>query len=257
MLLSFGRGALGALSMSVFLSACGSPVVYNEGNQFALKSNSFEQGRRAYSFLNFALTERSPQLKPDLIVLTLSGGGLRAAALAAATMNELHQFTIRGAPITDNIVLVSSTSGGSLAAGYVAVHGFDHYREFRANFLEKPNTTDLFRRGIGPRLFYDRSAVFLAFLEERLGFNSMTFGDLIRRNDRPFFVMNATDLSSGESFAFIQNNLSNICTNLSPIPISVGVTASSAIPFLLTDVELKNRSNECGSGLQNMASPNF
>jgi len=258
MLRSIGfRHTVAIVAAAILLTSCASPDIYNDGPQFALKKDSFDPEHPSYSFLNFAETPRSPRLKPDLIVITLSGGGSRAAALAAATMNELHQFKIDGAPITDNVVLLSSTSGGSLAAAYVAVHGFGDYRNFRKNFLEKDNTKDLILRGIGPRLFYDRSAVFHEFIEERLDLRSMTFGDLIRRNDRPFIVMNATDLSAGEEFSFVQRDFSSICTNLGAMPISVGATASAAIPFLLTDVELRNRSDECAGAREVEPPPSF
>ena len=245
------------IATAILLAGCANPVVYNSGSQFALKENSFDSDHPSYSFLSFAERDRSPQLKPDLIVITLSGGGIRASALAAAVMNEMQGFKIDGTSITNNVILVSSTSGGSLAAAYVAVHGFNHYREFRANFLEKKNTMDLILSGLGPRLFYDRSAIFREFIERRLDLQSMTYGDLIQRNDRPFFIMNATDLSAGEAFSFVQRDFTAICTNLNAMPISVGATASGAIPFLLTDVEMTNRSKECESTNKNEALPTF
>jgi NTE family protein len=244
-------------SAPILLGACANPVVYNEGKKFDLEERAFDQSHPAYTFQNYAETPRVPRLKPDLIVMTLSGGGIRAAALAAAVMNELHRFEINGAPITDNVILVSSTSGGSLAAGYFAVHGFDHYADFRSQFLEKQNTRDLLLRGLGPRLFYDRSAVFQEFIEERLDLKGMTFGQLIQRHDRPFFVMNSTDLSTGEAFAFVQHDFSSICTNLNAMPISVGMTASAAIPFLLTDVELRNRNSECANEVKSEVLPAY
>jgi predicted acylesterase/phospholipase RssA len=227
----------------VGLTSCISPKIYNEGDKFKSSNETFPAS--SYNFLNWIEHEHKPRLAPDLIIVTLSGGGIRASALASATIEELRKFTINGRPLTDNIVMISSTSGGSIAAGYIAAHGFGHYADFRRDFLVKANTRDLIVSGLGPRLFYDRSSLMREFLESRFSLNGISFGDLLARADRPFFIFNATDLSGGRQFRFLQSDFNLICTNLSNLPVSVGVTASSAIPFLLTDVEFKNRWDSC------------
>lgn len=228
------------------LTSCGSPKIYNEGPEFsAARQAKIHLNEPQYDSISYAGGQRVPQLRPDLIIVTLSGGGIRAAALAAATLDELHKFTINGEPVTNNIVLISSTSGGSIAAGYIAAHGFGHYAKFRENFLAKNNTRDLLLRALRPRGFYDRSSIMQEFLEERLDMKGITYRQLAARNDRPYFVMNATNLSTGELFSFVPRQFYNLCTNMHPLPLSVAMTASAALPFVLTDVELKNRMDEC------------
>jgi NTE family protein len=184
-------------------------------------------------------------VKQDVIFLTLSGGGIRATALAASLMNELYKFTVDGTPLTDNIVLISSTSGGSIAAAYVAAHGFDRYQDFRSQLLSRRNTGALLLNALTPRIFYDRSAIFQDFLEDRLQLNKLTFGDLLKKKSGPFVIFNSTDVVTGQLFRFTQRDFDLLCTDLNTIPISVGLTASAALPFALTDVELKNHWNNC------------
>jgi predicted acylesterase/phospholipase RssA len=227
----------------LLLASCGAPKIYNDGDRF--RSAGQIMPATAYNFINWIEGEHEPKIQPDVIIVTLSGGGIRAAALAASTLEQLHKFTINGKPLTDNIVMVSSTSGGSIAAGYIAVHGFGHYDEFRRDFLTRKNTRDLFLSGAGPKIFYDRSSIMQEFLENRFGMQMLTFGQLLQRKDRPFFVFNATDLSGGRQFRFVQSDFNLICTDLQDMPVSVGVAASAAIPFLLTDVEMKNRWDDC------------
>lgn len=97
-----------------------------------------------YSFGDWADSDHNTKpINPDIVIVSLSGGGIRAAAFAATTLNRLRQFKINGRSLTDSIVLISSTSGGSIAAGFLAAHGFDQYDLFKSAFLTRKNTFDL------------------------------------------------------------------------------------------------------------------
>jgi NTE family protein len=234
---------LGVAGTAIVLRWDAGPKLQNDFAASQYKKNTEYSAR--YEFSNWLTEAHVSLLSPDLIIVTFSGGGIRAAALAAATIEELRKFTINGKSLTNNIVLVSSTSGGSIAAGYMAAHGFDQYERFRESFLSNANTRDLIISGLGPRLFNDRSGVMSDFLEKRLDLDGLTFEELMSKKDRPFFLFNATDLSSGEPFHFSQLDLDLICTDVNKLPISSGMTASAAIPFLLTDVEFQNRWDSC------------
>ncbi|AXI61142.1 hypothetical protein DLD99_11890 [Pseudomonas kribbensis] len=225
------------------LPAC-SPRIINEENSFAVSKPLGDA--TTYTFANWVSKDHNPALTPDLIIVTLSGGGIRAAALAASTLNELRKFTINGHPLTDNIILISSTSGGSIAAGYIAAHGFDHYADFHRDFLEKNNSLGLFFSGLGPRLINDRSAILQDYMEKRFALNQLTFDQLLKKPDAPFFVFNSTDVVGGHVFRFTQHDFNLICTDVGKMPISSGMAASSALPFVLTDLELKNHWDTCG-----------
>ncbi|WP_081074773.1 patatin-like phospholipase family protein [Burkholderia cepacia] len=229
--------------VGLMFTAC-TPRIINNSENFVATKRLGEA--TTYTFANWAGKDHRPELAPDLIIVTLSGGGIRAAALAASTLNELGKFSINGRPLTSNIILISSTSGGSIAAGYIAAHGFDQYARFRKDFLEKNNNIRLLGSGLGPRLFYDRSAVLQDFLEKEFSLDGMTFDQLLSKDGAPFFVFNATDISGGRAFKFTQRDFDLICTDLGRLPISSGVTASSALPFVLTDIEFKNHWDKCG-----------
>jgi NTE family protein len=239
------RAARRWLLLGVLVATLGqslrTPEMDNESKDSrALASSNLD----SYRFENWLGKDRS-QITPDLIIVTLSGGGIRAAAFAAATLEELRKFEAGGKPLTDRIVLVSSTSGGSIAAGHIAAHGFDNYVRFREAFLEQSNTRSLLLKALGPRLFYDRSGVMRDYLEDRLGLDGLNFGALFDSRSRPFFIFNSTDLGSGQPFQFVQRDMDLLCTDVRRIRVSTGVTASAALPFLLTDVELVNHWNDC------------
>jgi NTE family protein len=75
---------------------------------------------------------------------------------------------------------------------------------------------------------------------DHLLFSGATFGDLTRRQNRPFLSINATDIASGARFEFTQDEFDLIHSDLSRFLISRAVAASSAFPVYLTPVVLKN-----------------
>ncbi|MCG8634147.1 MAG: hypothetical protein MI863_09985, partial [Desulfobacterales bacterium] len=72
-----------------------------------------------------------------------------------------------------------------------------------------------------------------------------TFETLLRRGTRPFLMVNATDMSTGRQFPFIQNQMDLICSNLSGLPLARAVAASSAFPGLLTPLTFENYAGTC------------
>jgi NTE family protein len=68
-------------------------------------------------------------------------------------------------------------------------------------------------------------------------------GDLAAREDRPFILINATDMALGERFEFTQGQFDLIHSDLSRYPISRAVAASSAFPVVLSPIVLRNYSD--------------
>ena len=79
-----------------------------------------------------------------------------------------------------------------------------------------------------------------ALFDQQL-FKQKTFSAL-NQPGKPYLIMNATDMASGEVFAFTPGRFDDICADLDQEPISVGVAASSAVPILLSPVALRNYS---------------
>ena len=71
-------------------------------------------------------------------------------------------------------------------------------------------------------------------------FDSRSFGDLHSVDARPFIVLNATDMSLVSRFEFTQSQFDVIGSDLSSYPVARGVAASSAFPFLLSPLTLRN-----------------
>ena len=58
--------------------------------------------------------------------------------------------------------------------------------------------------------------------------------------ERPMIVINASDLSHGVRFSFIQEYFNLLCSDLSTFPVSRAVTASSAVPIVFNPVVVEN-----------------
>jgi len=193
----------------------------------------------------------------DLFVcLTFSGGGTRAAALSYGVLQKLRDTYVvrpkdgRRESLLDEVDCISSVSGGSFTAAYYALFGPRIFQEFRGRFLERNVERELVWKVLNPlnwpRLLSPTfSRIDLAsdlFAEEI--FENKSYGDLLRRARRPFLILNATDLTTGDDFEFTQDQFDLIGSDLGPFSIGRAVAASSAFPFLLTPVTLLNHQPE-------------
>src|SRR4051794_33018478 len=86
--------------------------------------------------------DRSDRASSDpLIIMSFSGGGMRAAALAYSVRDELAGYTYvaangRRRSLLDDVQIVSSTSGGSVTAAYFALHGDGNRQEQLRPFVK-------------------------------------------------------------------------------------------------------------------------
>lgn len=206
----------------------------------------------------FELLEPGPRNTDSLfVIVTLSGGGTRAAALGYGVLDALRRtrITWRGEEKTllDEVDIVSSVSGGSFTAAYYALHReklFDG--RFDEVFLERDVQSELLGELFVPANWlklagrsYGRSDLAAEYYHERI-FDRATYRALIEDGRRPFFVINATDMSLGARFPFIQDQFDLICSDLSAIPVARAVAASSAFPGLLAPLTFRNRAGGCG-----------
>jgi NTE family protein len=187
---------------------------------------------------------------PDpAVVLSFSGGGLKAAALATAVLSELSRYRLpSGESLADHVAIVASNSGGGFAAANFVVNGPDSLDKFRDGFLRSSLLSSLLIRAASDpfslyRIFEDRSGYLRDGVDALL--EKTAFGQLDGR--RPFLLIGATDYSAERHFVFSQRSFSDLCSDLSRFSVAEAVTASAAVPFGLTDVELTNYSGlpEC------------
>jgi NTE family protein len=183
------------------------------------------------------------------ICLTLSGGGTRAAALAYGVMEELSKTRIRvdgkEKSLLDEVDVISSVSGGSFTAAYYGLFRDRLFTDFRTRFLERNIQGALIARLFNPvnlvRLaspWFSRIDLAAEFYDQEL-FDNATFAQL-QHNGRPLVIINATNLGPGRRFDFTQDYFDAIGSRLDKYPVSRAVAASSAFPFLLSPISLKN-----------------
>jgi NTE family protein len=186
------------------------------------------------------------------ILIAISGGGSRAAALGWAVLEQLKaaSYPSPGEPsgrrrLIDDVVAVSSVSGGSITAAYFGLYGPDKLDSLEDAFFRPNNMSALLWRAANPynwlRLKFQGNAR-ITLLEELLDrrlFAHATFADM-NQPGKPYVVLNATDMGSGEIFAFSPARFDDICSDFDRQPLATGVAASGAFPILLSPVALQD-----------------
>ncbi|CAG0988031.1 hypothetical protein MYXO_02238 [Myxococcaceae bacterium] len=190
-----------------------------------------------------------------VILLAFSGGGTRAAAFSYGVLEELRDMEVeiggKRRRILDEVDVVSGVSGGSFTAAYYGLRGDGIFDGFAERFLHRNVEMALLGRLLNPinwfRLaspFFARSDLAAEYYDRQI-FDGATFADL-SRGPGVELVINTTDLVRGSRFSFRQPELDFICADLSGIPISRAVAASSAVPGILTPIVLRSYAGTCG-----------
>ena len=206
-----------------------------------------------YRFRNLSNTGNSDSLQ---IFLAFSGGGTRAAALSYGVLEELARTQIawegQHRRLLDEVDYISAVSGGSFTAAYYALYGDRIFADFEDKFLNQNIQRQLMWRLCSPlywgRLaspYFNRSDMAAEFYDRHL-FGGKTYGDLLKRNRRPFLSLNATDMSLGASFQFTQEHFDYLCSDISTFPVARAVAASAAFPILLSPITINNYGGSCG-----------
>ncbi len=189
-----------------------------------------------------------------LVILAFSGGGVRASSLSYGVLKSLAETTIQvngvDKKLLDEVDLISSVSGGSFTAAYFGLYGDRIFTDFEHDFLKADVERGLLLQLMKPinwfkiwQPYFDRAEVASDYYDKIL-FNGATFGDLAATGG-PAILINATDLSLGESFGFHQEQFDWICSDITDFSIARAVTASSAVPGLFSAVTLKNYASQC------------
>jgi NTE family protein len=196
----------------------------------------------SYDIGSIADTQRSGEVT---LILAFSGGGTRAAALAYGVLLELRDTPVvidgRQRRLLDEVDLVTSVSGGSFTAAYFGLFGDATFKNFEHDFLRRDVAGELTYALFNPAFWFSRRGrgeLAVEFAEATV-FKGATFADLQRRGG-PTIVINATDLGGGVRFSFLQEYFDLLCSDLSSFPVARAVTASSAVPVLLTPVAVEN-----------------
>ncbi|WP_338845070.1 patatin-like phospholipase family protein [Massilia sp. W12] len=196
---------------------------------------------------------RLPIAGESVIALSLSGGGVRAAAFGLGALQALA-----GAPgeadVFDDLSFISSVSGGSLTAAYTGLYGRAVLQDFRQQVLYRDLEQDMRRSLWSPANLLrlagggvnDLSN--MAHILDRDIFHGATFADLYRRQ-RPEIWINASDVYNRTPFPFIPAVFDALCSDLSQLPLSEAVAASMAVPLVFAPIVLKTYPEDCSAPL--------
>lgn len=195
-----------------------------------------------------------PQLNSEktFVVVTLSGGGTRAAALAYGALKHLDETPIDGGSKTllDEVDVISSVSGGSFASAYYALSQDKRqfFEEFPRAVLYRKIQKALVLRVLAPwnwpKLLsprFGRSDLIERYYDRKI-FHGVRYGDMPQR--LPFTILNGTDMSLGAQFPFTQDDFDRLCSDLSRVKLSRAVLSSSAFPGAFTPLTWKNYRTE-------------
>jgi NTE family protein len=190
---------------------------------------------------------------PDhpLVVMSFSGGGSRAAALAAAVVARLNnlRYPTGGEmrPLSADIGVVSSVSGGSVYAADLALNGPGHAAGFMHRIQNYDGIGWLTRRALDPITWLS-----LQFAgQTRVGLLQEMIEDLLQTKatmaalngpGKQLTLLNATDMVAEQVFTFDRTTLDDVCMDYDRVPVSLGVTASADVPIAFTPVLLRNDS---------------
>jgi predicted acylesterase/phospholipase RssA len=225
------------------------------------------------SAINPGCFQRTRPWGPEILALTLSGGGSRAAVFGAAVMLELQDIGV-----LDSVDLVSSVSGGSLAAALYGLSrdpqaapasgpGARKWLVWRRDSVMEMTSTNLLTpwilRWLRPdSVFkywftaYDRTDLFVDTLNSALlsglgkdGGNP-TFADL--NPQRGTLILNATNFTGGrrsDVFTFTPWDFATVVdSDICAYDVARGVSASAAFPGVLQYSTLRDFHAAEGTG---------
>ena len=227
---------LGSLLVLLFLGGCSSyGVIHNE------PSTDLDQ-RTPYSLKTWA---QSKETSDFVFILTFSGGGTRAAAMAYGVLEELRDTPIvvdgQQKPLLDEVTHISSVSGGSFTSSYYGLYGDRIFEDFKDEFLLKDVQGHLTRNVLNPFTWFSRKGRTERAVEyyNKILFHDATFGDMMQPG-RPMIIINASDLAYGVRFSFIQDYFNFLCSDVRDFPVASAVAASSAVPVVFNPVVVEN-----------------
>lgn len=188
---------------------------------------------------------QSSKAEDFVFILTFSGGGTRAAAMAYGVLEELRDTPVvidgQQARLLDQVSHISSVSGGSFTSAYYGLYGDKIFDNFKSEFLLKDVEGALTHSILNPLHWFGRKGRTERAVEyyNKILFHDATFADMMQPG-RPMIVINASDLAYGVRFSFIQNFFDLLCSDVREFPVASAVAASSAVPVVFNPVVVEN-----------------
>lgn len=231
-----GRLFLCSFLVLLLTSGCSSyGVIHNE------PGTDLSAGK-PYSVKTWA---QSKKFDDFIFILTFSGGGTRAAAMAYGVLEELRDTPVliggQQSRLLDHVSHISSVSGGSFTSAYYGLYGDKIFDNFENEFLLKDVEGDLTRSILNPFHWFGRKGRTERAVEyyNKILFHDAKFADMMQPG-RPMIVINASDLAYGVRFSFIQDFFNLLCSDVREFPVASAVAASSAVPVVFNPVVVEN-----------------
>jgi NTE family protein len=186
----------------------------------------------------------------NAVLLSFSGGGLRAAAFAHGVLKALGEIKTPTGDLLDDLTYISSVSGGSLAAAHYGLYGREGLATFRENVLLRDYESNMYLSVIQPM---NMLRLLGGGLNDRQNFgdtlnrdifHGATFAD-IYRHPKPDIRIHATDLYNGIAFPFIPRVFSSLCSDIRSYSVADAVAASMALPLVFAPVVLRTYPDHC------------
>jgi len=217
---------------------------------------------KLYSFQRTGKTEAQ---KKNLVLVSFSGGGTRAAAFSYGVLEAMKRtafVNVAGERVRllDQIDAITSVSGGSFTALSYRLYGDRLFDEYESRFLKRDVQGALVRRGLNPFNWpalastgWGRSEMAADYYDEIL-FDGKTFNDLDKTNG-PLIAASATDITSGSRILFTPTNFDIMCTDLGSFRIARAAAASSAVPVVLSPLTINNYGGTCNLNMPEWSKP--
>lgn len=200
-----------------------------------------------------------PSGERPFLLLAFSGGGTRAAAFSFGLMEELKgvEYSAPGGGkrrLLDDVEIISSVSGGSFTSASYALSPETFYQDFPEKFLYRDIQKGLVGQLFNPYNWWrlaspDFSRIDMAdeYYNKTI-FADKSFADLLAKpkGSVPFLVLNATDIGIAHRFEFTQDQFDLLCSDLSGLPLSRAVAASSNFPVAFAPLTLNIYKEACG-----------
>lgn len=197
--------------------------------------------------------------KDVFFILVFSGGGMRSAAFSYGTLKVLKntEVTIHGTKrrLLDEVDVISSVSGGSYTAAYYGLFGKRIFKDYATKFLRRDVEGAMLSALASPANLlsltsshYNRSDLTATWLNDNI-FEHKNFAAM-SRNGLPYIILNASDLNTGMTFSFVQQQFDFLCSDLNTYPVANAVMASSAVPGVFAPISLHNFDKNCAQRRQ-------
>ena len=184
---------------------------------------------KGYRLSNLSSAHSSDEL---MIVVSFSGGGKRSAAFAYGALEAMRDLTVetggRSRSLLDEVDILTGVSGGSFPAAYYALYREGMFKTFRRDFLDEDLNDDIAGIYLLPWRWdwmvnpnWGTNDEMARVYDDKM-FRGATFGDLERQGP-PFAIIQATDLTTGAPFPFMQSQFDLICSDMSHYPIARAV----------------------------------